>query len=658
MDDGSRALELLLLAVQQGLLTRPQVDECLHAWEQRYGSSGDPSSGAHLTDVALEKGFLDESRLRQLESTAASDPGRTRISSDIVMICSACGAERSVAIASVLHKPRCAGCSGSLRFRKPSGSGSSSAPTGTAKAPRRNVSEEVRIALLDPKNRFAKYVLLSKLGTGGMGEVWRAWDTVLYRMVALKFPRTTGDEEIRRLHLEAQGAGGLSHPNIASIYEVAEADGRHYIAMQFIPGKTAEDAVKATIKPPPEEIVRWARDAARGVHYAHESGVIHRDLKPANVMIDTEGRVFVMDFGLAKLTSGEGSATVSGVILGTPAFMPPEQAAANAGQVDRRSDVYSLGAMLYVLLSGKRPFDGESATDILVQILTSEPAPLRKVWPEAPWELEAIIARAMARARDQRYETAKDFADDLDRYLAREPIKARRQSVAILTVRKLKKRAVPIVAAASILLVAAGAAVYVRANRPPPPTPAGPDRLKLWGELFPKIQAAILSDTFDAAAAGALLDRMRKEFPEQAPGVNGLIEAEHRDIVRGLEQLPRDRWIESAPRVRRWREWLGFMRKPYDAADRILSYRGTMTLTIQVAPYAEVRGALVEPLPPEERVTPLCVRNLEIREGTLEIVHPQFGSKLLTLPLLKNGTALTIEGHWKEPGSIKISEGP
>ncbi|MBV8881091.1 MAG: serine/threonine protein kinase [Planctomycetaceae bacterium] len=655
MDDGSRALELLLRAVQHGLLTRPQVDECLHAWEQRYGSSSDPGSADHLKTLAMEKGFLNEARLKQLESGTKDDPALTRLS-ELTMVCGTCSAERGVTVEAALRKPRCAGCSGVLHFRRPGSSSGSSSPGATK--PRRPVSEEVRKAMEDPKARFAKYVLLSKLGTGGMGEVWRAWDTVLYRMVALKFPRTMGEEEIRRLHLEAQGAGGLSHPNIASIYEIAEADGRHYIAMQYISGKTAEDSVKKSPRPPVAEIVRWVRDAALGVHYAHESGVIHRDLKPANVMIDTEGRVFVMDFGLAKLTSGEGSATVSGVILGTPAFMPPEQAAANAGQVDRRSDVYSLGAMAYVLLSGRRPFEGESATDILVQILTSEPAPLKKVWPEAPWELDAILSRAMARARDQRYETAKAFADDLDRYLSHEPIKARRQSFTVLTARKLRKRAGFLLAIGScVLLLAVAAAFYVRSSHPPAPAPAGPDRLKIWAELFPKIQTAVSVDTFDAAVAAPLLERMEKEFPEQGASVNGLIEGEHRDIVRAIEQLPRARWLESAARVRRFRDWLAFMKKPVDAADRILAYRGTITLTVQIVPYAELRGTLVESLPPEERVTPLTVRGLEIREGTLEITHPQFGSRRLDLPLLKNGMNLTVEGQWKEPDSIKISEG-
>jgi hypothetical protein len=512
--------------------------------------------------------------------------------------------------------------------------------------------------MLDPKSRFAKYVLLSKLGSGGMGEVWHAWDSVLHRSVALKFPRTTGEEEIRRLYLEAQGAGSLNHANIASIYEIAEAEGRHYIAMQHIKGRTADDQLKEA-KPDVREVVRWVRDAALGVHYAHESGVIHRDLKPANVMIDTEGRVFVMDFGLAKLAGGEGSATVSGAILGTPAFMPPEQAAANAGQVDRRSDVYALGATLYVLLSGKRPYSGESATDILVQILTTEPATLKQSWPEVPWELEAIVARAMCRMREGRYDTAKLLAEDLGRFLTHEPVQAQRLTPTHRFIRKARKHAAAIAAAAGIALLASAAAYfYVRSARIPPAPPPGPDRLAAWSEFSPRLQGALAAETFDAAAARPLLDRMERDFPEQKAGIDQFIEREHKDVSRSIEGIPRSAWLESAARVRRYRDWLEFAKKPADAADRILRYRGTITLTVQVSPYAELRGPLVDGLPPEERMTPLTVKDLEIRDGGIDLVHPQFGKHLVVLPALKNGATIIIEGSMKDPKSIKTSEGP
>jgi hypothetical protein len=374
-------------------------------------------------------------------------------------------------------------------------------------------------------------------------------------------------------------------------------------------------------------------------------------------MIDTEGRVFVMDFGLAKLTGGEGSATVSGAILGTPAFMPPEQAAANAGQVDRRSDVYALGATLYVLLTGKRPFSGESATDILVQILTTDPATLRQAWPRAPWELEAIVTRAMCRTREGRYDTAKLLAEDLDRYLAHEPVQAQRQTLTHHILRKARRHSAVIVAASAFLLLASATAVfYVRSTRAP--APAGPDRLKAWSEFSPRLLAALAAETFDAGAARPLLDRMERDFPEQKAGVDLFLEREHKDLLRTIEGMPRSAWLDSAARVRRYRDWLDFAKKPRDAAERILRYRGTITLTVQVSPYAELRGPLVEGLPPEERVTPFTVKDLEIRDGGIELVHPQLGTHPVALPPLKNGATIVIEGSMKDPKSIKTSEAP
>jgi hypothetical protein len=401
------------------------------------------------------------------------------------------------------------------------------------------------------------------------------------------------------------------------------------------------------------------RDAALGVHYAHEAGVIHRDLKPANMMIDVEGRVYVMDFGLAKLTGGEGSATVSGAILGTPAFMPPEQAAANAGQVDRRSDIYSLGATLYVLASGRRPFDGDSATEILVQILTTEPPMLRQVMPGAPWELEAILARAMARHREARYQTAKEFAADLDRFLANEPVEARRQTLTHRFVRKAKKNAGLVLASIIVLALAVTAGVfYVRSTRIPDAAPAGPDRLKEWAVIFPKLTKSLAVETFDPATAGPLMAKMDASYPEQRQGIDLLLDREFKDVLRMLDDMPRSAWLESAERVRRYRAWLAFAKKPTESADRILAYRGTISLTVQVSPYAEVRGPIVDAIPPEERLTPFMRKDLEILDGALELVHPELGTRPVKLPPLRNGSSITIEGNMKDPQSIKISEGP
>jgi ribosomal protein S27E len=645
-ESGRRDLELLLLAVRHGVLSNDQVEQCLREWEEQPGD-------ASLSSAAIRKGFLTEQRLRELASSG-KDPGSdaTAASVEVDMRCPDCGREQTLVLEAALKKPRCARCSTFLRFRRQAGGPSPRPLPGP-------LPDEVLQALEDPKNRFSKYALLSKLGSGGMGEVWGAWDTVLNRKIALKFPKSMADNEIRRLYMEARGAGSLSHVNIASIYEIAEAEGRHYIAMQFISGKTAEDLAKE--KPgETREFVRWLRDAARGVHDAHERGVIHRDLKPANLMIDAEGRVFVMDFGLAKLAGGQGSGTVSGVILGTPAFMPPEQAAGNAAQVDRRSDIYALGATLYVLLSGRRPYEGETATDILVQILTSEPPGLKQAWPEAPWELEAIVGRAMARPRDQRYDTAKEFADDLERYLSNEPIRTKRQGLAYRVSKVVQRRKAAIAGITAFVLLLAGAIALSRRFEPAPPAPGvdAPDRLKEWSALFARLQPLLAPDAFDRSAVEPLLARVEREFPDQKRGVDLFVENEFKRLSHLLETLPRSSWLESAESVRKYRGWLAFMKQPTLSADRILAYRGTFSLAIQVSPYAEVRSPFVEGLPPEDRLTPLMVKDVEIRDGGIELFHPQLGRQTVALPPLRNGALLTLEGDLRRPETLKLREGP
>ncbi len=627
MDSESRDLDLLLLAVQHGLLSDAQVD-------------------AFLKEGGLQ-GSITEQRLReQAARREKPDPMATAIRVDVLMSCRACGLDQPLTLESALRKPKCPSCSGALKFRRQLG-GTGVRPAG---AP---LPDEVKEAAGDPKNRFGKYWLLRKIGAGGMGEVFRAFDTVLGRFVALKFPRTMSEDDVRRLYLEAQGAGGLAHPNIASIFEVAEAEGRHYIAMQYIDGKTADPEPGA--RTDPREIARWMRDAARGLNYAHERGVIHRDIKPSNLMIDVDQRVYIMDFGLAKLLGGAGGGTISGVILGTPAFMPPEQAAGNANQIDRRSDIYSLGATLYTLLAGRRPFDGDSATDILVKILTTEPPPLRSVRPDVPWELEAVVERAMARARDQRYEQAKDFADDLDRFLANEPVKARRSTLTRRIYKRYVRNKGPIFAAAAAALLIGGLALLAGAFRKPAPE----NRLGEWTALLDSLRGVITVDRFDPARAAPLLARIEREFPDQKPAADALLADEGRALARWLEGLPRSEWLASRDRVGRALAWLEFAKQPADAARRILAWRGTCTLLVHVAPYAELSGPWAAALPAAERRSPLALRDVEIVDGPLALSHPESGrQKSLSLPPLRPGVLLRIEGSWERPDSIQVKEGP
>ncbi len=631
---------LFLLAVQQGELTQSQIDDCLRAWQDRH----EAAAARALHEVAVDKGYLSPEKVRDLSSRfmAPAAASASRVSALVVMACPDCGKQRELSLEAAVKLPLCPDCSGKLRV-SPDG------PRSVTLKPSQ-LPPEVEREAAEPRNRFGKYTLLGRLGSGGMGDVFKAWDGVLQRPVAIKFPRDKGGDEIQRMYTEAQGAGRLAHPNIAAVYEAGQQDGRPYIAMQFIDGRTADDARRAAERDKGvRELARWIRDAALAAHYAHEAGVIHRDLKPSNLMIDAQGRVYVMDFGLAKLKSGGADATVSGMILGTPSFMPPEQASGRVDKIDARSDVYALGATLYVLLAGKKPYDGESATDILVRILTVDPVPLRQVRPELPWELEAIVEKAMRRNAEDRYASARELAEDLSRYLADEPVQARPASVTYRLKKKVSRHRAVIGASALAGLLGLALLAALLGRPAPPPADRGP----AWRALFVPLQKALAADGFDAAEAGRLRAQLDREFPERKGELEAWIGQEERLVSRTLEGLPRERWIASRARVRGYRDWLAFNGLPTAAAERILAWRGTCTLRLHVHPYATLKGPGVDALPAADRVTPLSL-TLEVVDGDLELSHPAFGARKLRLEGLEDGAAYVVEGTWKEPERIAL----
>ncbi|MHC1766717.1 MAG: WD40 repeat domain-containing serine/threonine protein kinase [Verrucomicrobiia bacterium] len=276
--------------------------------------------------------------------------------------------------------------------------------------------------------RLGAYELIERIGQGGMGVVYKARQVSLERDVAVKLLSLAAlgnQEALHRFRTEAVTAGSLQHPNIVAVHEVGLAEGQHYLVMDYVPGPTLADMSRKGPLPA-RQAAQYLRTIAEAVHFAHERGILHRDLKPSNVLIDPNDQPRVTDFGLAKRLDTGSEFTLSGQVLGSPAFIPPEQASGRWGRVGRRSDVYALGAILYQLLTGRPPFVGEAAADTLRQVLNDEPLGPRLLNPAVPLDLETICLKCLDKEPDRRYATAQAMAEELGRFLERRPIMARR----------------------------------------------------------------------------------------------------------------------------------------------------------------------------------------------------------------------------------------
>ena len=260
-----------------------------------------------------------------------------------------------------------------------------------------------------------RYALVERIASGGMASVWRAHDEVLARTVAVKVlhDHLAADEDFReRFRREAIAAAKLTHPNVVSLYDTGTDDGRVYLVMEFVEGRTLKDVIADRGWLEPGQAAAIAERVARALDYAHERGLVHRDVKPANILIGDDGAVKVADFGIAKAEEAEADLTKTGMVLGTAAYVAPEQITGSAA-IDGRADQYALGCMLYEALTGRQPFKGDSAVATAAQRLQADPPPLGSLRADLPRGLEAVVMRTLARRPADRFASAGQLADAL-----------------------------------------------------------------------------------------------------------------------------------------------------------------------------------------------------------------------------------------------------
>jgi serine/threonine-protein kinase len=325
----------------------------------------------------------------------------------------------------------------------------------------------------EPREIAGRYEVVARLGAGAFGTVYKAKDRMLGRMVAIKTIRLEGlaaagsslDELLTRFKREAMVSAQLKHPNIVTIYDIGESGGLSYLAMEFIDGIGLDRVIRDSGPLAIERAASIAAQVAEALDYAHKQNVVHRDIKPANIMLEPGDRVKVADFGIARVTNSTDALTATGSLLGTPSYMSPEQARGH--ELDGRSDLFSVGCVLYELISGRRAFTGESITGLIFKVITEEPPPLAPLRPQTPPELIGVVAKAMSKAADARYQSGREFARALQPFITDDSVPTLRQSEA--STQELPASEAPTIAALPTLNTRETLAAAPTHQSPPPP---------------------------------------------------------------------------------------------------------------------------------------------------------------------------------------------
>jgi serine/threonine protein kinase/predicted RNA-binding Zn-ribbon protein involved in translation (DUF1610 family) len=453
--ENRRSVLLGKIIVDRGLATEYQVNECLRLQGRMTELGINPVP--QLGEILIRRNYVDKGALEtalQLQNLQ-------------LYTCPECGAAIEIAKStSTREEYTCKACGAAVPFLF--AKMATAVKEALDEASREHdveLPDEVRLAAAEPSKCFGRYILIKEIGRGGAGIVYKAWQQDLNKVVALKILPHESDtaagvktpfgdvEDVKRFYNETRAHADLSHPNVVPILDFGAVDNHFYYTMKYIEGVTLDGVVREGIDErafqttfitdvgkAPEDLRRETarivrgkgmplrkaleiiRDLTLAVDFAHQHGVYHRDIKPANIIIDKNAKPWLMDFGLAKVIQIGDSSYVKGVIMGTPYYMPPEQALGDMEQVDNLSDIYSLGAVLYEMVSGYCPFTGKTPDEVLTSLVKEPPEPLLSHVPSLPADVVAIIEKAMAREKAKRYPVAKALAEDIENFLAEKPL--------------------------------------------------------------------------------------------------------------------------------------------------------------------------------------------------------------------------------------------